>query len=183
MIEIEYSIDRKKLMDFMEERGYTYAGGGAYAAVFESNRGFLVKVYGTPLDHVTYKYNPLIFYRLCKKINNKFVPKFGTPRKFKVDKIWYIALPTEKLSNNPTDKAIEEYSVDLMFTPLKKLIEEEEGIRELVKKHGIDTFNGLYETVTKICKQHDCDDLDSPFGQNYLYRGNTIVITDPWAYT
>jgi len=181
----EVSLQRYNLLNFLEKRGYTYQGQGSSAAVFAPSAGnYLVKVYGTDRDDdVSWNYDPLKFYRLCKKINNQFVPRFGTPKKITVSGVEYIVLPTEKLSHSPVDENIREYEEDLLYTPLNELIEENPDIADLVKKHGIKTFQGLYETVDKICEYGDCEDLDNPGGANVMYRGNIIVINDPWAYT
>jgi hypothetical protein len=176
---------REALKYFMAKRGYKYMGEGMYAMVFESNQGYIVKVYGIGREETNdvENFDPLVFYYFCKKMNSKFLPKFGTARKLKIGDVNYILITTEKLSHKPTDPNILEHTEDLMYYPLQDAIDQNVDIRKLVEKHGIDTFKGLHEVVEKVCKAGDCEDLSNPYGENIMYRGNTIVINDPWAYT
>lgn len=172
--------ERVALNSFMEKRGYKFVGQGNHASVFESNRGFLVKVYGeTAFEGNIATYDPLVFYRLCKKINNKFVPKFGNPKRFTVNNKEYIALPTEKLSTTPTDFDILKIVHWIDRYPLDRVMNISK-FKPIIEKHR-ENLEGFFETVEEICNKHDCGDLFAT--NNIMYRGNTPVINDPWYET
>jgi hypothetical protein len=187
----DYSNQRRiDLVKFIIKRGYQFVGQGHYAAVFRYKPGMLVKVYGELREEVDPQwgqYDPLVFYHLAKKINNKFVPWFGNYKQFKYQGKPYTVIPTEELSRLPPDKNLYRPNdhfafVDLLSEmTLSKARKKYPDIEAAVKKHGYETFNGFYETVEQVCHVHPCQDLFQ--GDNVLWRENTPVINDPWVFT
>ena len=181
---------RIDLVNFIKKRGYQFVGQGQYAAVFKYKPGMLVKVYGELRENDRSQwgqYDPLVFYHLAKKINNKFVPWFGNYKQFKYQGKTYTAILTEELSRLPPDKNLYRPNNHYAFIDLLREMTLSEArkkypdIEEAIKKHGYETFNGFYETVELVCQVHPCDDLFH--GNNVLWRENTPVINDPWSFT
>lgn len=192
--------DREPLKQFMQKRGYRYIGEGNYALVFQKNKNVVLKVYGVDKTVPIFgTFDPLVFYRVSKKINNPFVPKFGTPRKFTVDGINYIAIPSERLSKHPQNPNMQQawsmyYSSHwpnsgTAIESLEKALKEANRSRQKQIKKAINTLktvnpkilDGYRETVDQVCKDLNCDDLSMP--GNIMWRGNRPIINDPYAYT
>lgn len=169
---------REQLLNYMEQRGYEFVGQGNYAAVFRKpGRRALIKVYGTALTFANSShYNPLVFYRMAKSINNRHVPRFGTPRQLRVGTTAYLAIPTEELQEYPADDRIAELLPTLLKNPLEQVLQNNRAAQKL---SGLDLsqFQDLHQTYRRICDYLDCDSLESG---NVLWRGNTPVINDPW---
>jgi hypothetical protein len=209
-------ITRDQLKEFLTSRGYTYVGEGSYAAVFLSPHGGLFKVYGTRYPGIEFSsrltFDPLEFYRVAKRINNPYVPRFGTPRKFTVDGQEYIGLPTEQLDELPEQRGLKralnfmaDYAeqespsdryvnsgdkisiIDKMKIHLKSLGKEAPLRKKLEQVIALSEpfgsmWDKFFETEQLVCSQHSCDDFDY-IGGNLLWRGNVPVINDPYAYT
>ena len=209
-------ITRNQLKEFLTARGYTYVGEGSYAAVFLSPHGGLFKVYGTRYPGIEFSsrltFDPLEFYRVARRINTPYVPRFGTPRKFTVDGQEYIGLPTEHLDElpeqrglkralnfmadyaekeSPSDRYVDSGNkisiVDKMKIHLKSLSNAAPLKKKLEQVIALaepfgSMWDDFFETEQLVCSQHSCDDFDYT-GGNLLWRGNVPVINDPYAYT
>jgi hypothetical protein len=209
-------VTRDQLKEFLTARGYTYVGEGSYAAVFTSPHGHLFKVYGTRYPGIEFSsrltFDPLEFYRVARRINNPYVPRFGTPRRFTVAGQEYIGLPTERLDDLPEQRGLKRalnFIADYneSESPSSNYVKSGEKIsiidkmkihlKSLGKKAPLRTkleqvialaepfgsmWDDFFETEQLVCSQHSCDDFDYT-GGNLLWRGNVPVINDPYAYT
>jgi len=190
------------LMEFLESRGYKFMGEGQDAMVFRNGRGTVLKVYGFNQDpgRGDKPRDQFKFYRIAKKINSPFVPRFGEPKTISVKGITYTIIPTEELSAMPQDPEMEYTLVtwlrhcepyDLpVYAGLTHALNNwtspaaqktiNRGI-DYLNKVGTNTFDGFEKVLVKICRSGNCNDAIENSDSNIMWRGNTPVINDPYA--
>ena len=159
---------KKSLQNF----GYELAGKGLYSEVYQkAGSNVVVKVNAGQLDKCWVK-----FAEIAKQNkSDQHLPKIG---RIMVSKDDYMIVFIEKLNDQPTGSGgfvDEQVLSEIDFSVLVEKPKE-----EIIEEFGPTIGEDLIETILMLDDARGSCNWDLHPG-NIMWRGNTPVITDPWA--
>ena len=196
----------------LKKKGYKYLGAGVdQTAYLEPGTGLVLKIFGTQLMTSGSDGNQLsedqkmfiIFAKFCiTKKDNPFLPKFSGFERFVFEDQTYFQIRQERLKKVPRKlgRMLEDLADDIArsYQDANEFITNEKAqaasddyyadsqdniYYALISKFGEQETHRLIKTIfalNKIASQKGYT-FDLHAG-NYMMRGNTPVITDPWVH-
>ena len=154
-----------EFIQFMSQRGFTCLGHGAYGAVFdcpEFNGKYVMKVFHDPiyLHHVKY---------CMAHIGNPHLPRFFGRLMKITDKAAMVRVEVLQ----PVQREVFRHKIFPAISYLNGFRTREAALEKVGP--------GLIETLEDIAKHSPSGAKLDFHGGNFMMRGDTVVVTDPYA--
>ncbi len=178
-----------------KKSGYALLGRGRDQQAWSTPDGKLVKIFGTQKGQQGLTADQQMFLQWIdyakKRADNPYMPRFGSPEQFEFPQgsgQVYLKVEMEKLSpiNLPPDARglLSQFMIFVeegrTFDYLVQIVKQRlgpkmAGYANLFKTSQLwDTVSELYQIAQKNGWELDLD------SENYMMRGNQLVISDPW---
>lgn len=157
------------LISYLEQNNFTKEGEGVYGAVYSSDK-IVIKIDKGQKDPAY-----MNFYNFCKTHNNDHLPSFG--KIIEID--GFYVLPMEKLQHGSSRNF--RYLCDWMqdMSTADKVTQEK--IYDDIPRDYLSQRDSLIDVINDLKSYKNNGHHFDLHSNNIMLRGNTVVITDPYA--